>query len=323
MDRVALIVEDTFLYWNSIVLLTSIAAAICFFLAFYLGRNGSGSAAAVAIPTSMVFSLAFGRLIHWYFRPDGYAGFMQAMTDFTRGGYALLGCFLGCGLAALLVWVFGFERKLGRILDAMSLGGCAGIALGRLACFFSAADRGQLLVNFQTLPFAYPVVNAVSGATEYRLATFLIQAVSVGLIFLVLVIISRAVTLKHGETAMLFLLLYCLSQTILDSTRYDSLYMRSNGFISVVQLVSAVTLLVLCIVFTVRMIRARGFRFWIIPGWLVMLGCLGCAGYMEYYVQRHGDKALFSYSIMTACLCLLTAIAMLIFAAGMRGKRKV
>lgn len=321
MDRLAVIVEDTFLYWNSIVLVAAAAAGICFFLSWYLGRNGYGAAAAVAIPTAIVLSLVLGRLIHWYFRPDGYSGFLGAVTDYTRGGYALLGCFLGCGLTALLVRLLGLEKKLGRMLDAMSMGGCAAIALGRLACFFSAADRGQLLATFRSLPFAYPVINAVSGATEYRLATFLIQAAAVGLIFFLLIAVNMAVKLKYGETTVLFLLLYSVSQTILDSTRYDSLYMRSNGFISVVQLVSAVTLLVMCIVITVRMIRFKGFRLWLLPCWLTMLTCLGGAGYMEYYVQRHGDQALFAYSVMTGCLLILTAMALTIFYEG-TGQRK-
>lgn len=318
MDRVALIIEDIFLYWNSILMVLSAAAAICLYLCFYLGKGGSGAAAAVSVPVGLVTSLFLARLIHWYFRPDGYPGMVEALTDYTSGGYALLGVFLGCGLTAVLLWMLRLEKQLGRMLDAMCLGGGAGIAVGRLACFFSAADRGQILVNFKELPFAYPVVNAVSGAEEYRLATFVIQSAAVGLIVLILSIFFLAGKLRRWDATRLFLLLYCLSQTILDSTRYDSLYMRSNGFISVVQLVSAIVFVAMIVTLSVRMIRAGGFRAWLIPMWLAMAGLMGGAGYMEYYVQRHGDKAVFSYSVMTACLCTMALLALITYFAERR-----
>lgn len=317
MERIALIIGDRFFYWNSIVLTLAAGAAICLFLAIYLPR-GRGEAAAVAVPMALVLSVFFSRLVHWYFRPDSYSGFWQAMTDFTSGGFALLGAFLGCGLTVLLLWLLRLEEEPGEMLDAMSLGGCAGIALGRLACFFSAADRGQL-VSFTGLPFAYPVNNVVTGAAEYRLATFVIQAMATAVIFaLLLSFFLLYKKRKTGDTALVFLLLYGMSQAVLDSTRYDSLFMRSNGFISVVQVSGAVAVVAVSALFSVRMVRSRGFRIWYCPIWLAMLGMLGGAGYMEYFVQRHGDRAVFSYSIMTACLTGIVLLAMLTYFLSQR-----
>jgi hypothetical protein len=34
----------------------------------------------------------------------------------------------------------------------------------------------------------------------------------------------------------------------------------------------------------------------------------GGAGFMEYWVQRHGDQALFSYSVMSICLVGLVVL---------------
>ena len=153
MERIAFIIGDQFFYWSSIVLTLAAGVAICLFLAFYLPR-GKGEAAAVGVPMALVLSVVLARLVHWYFRPDSYSGFLAAMTDFTSGGFALLGVFLGCGLTVLILKLLRLEEEPGRMLDAMSLGGCAGIALGRLSCFFSAADRGQLLEQLRSLPFA-------------------------------------------------------------------------------------------------------------------------------------------------------------------------
>lgn len=317
MERIAFIFGSTFIYWNSVVLTLAAGTAICIFLAFYL-PEGQGNAAAVAVPMALVLSLFFGRLIHWYFRPDSYTGFLKAVTDYTSGGYALPGCFAACGLTAGILRLLRLEREPLRLLDAMSLGGCAGIAVGRLACFFSPADRGQLLQNLRTLPFAYPVNNVVTGAPEYRLATFVIQAMATALIFGGLAAFALSARRRQGDAALLFLLLYGLSQAVLDSTRYDSLFLRSNGFVRVTQLLSAAALTEVSAVFSVRMGKTRGFRWWYVPLWLLMLALLGGAGYMEYYVQRHGDRALFAYAGMTACLGTFAALSLLTYRASIK-----
>ena len=176
MDKLAFISGETFIYWNSIFLTLAAAAAICFFLAFYIGKCGNAVAGFAVIPVSIVLSLIAGRFFHWYCRADSYDSFTAAMTDYTSGGYALMGVFLGCFLAACLTRLLFLQRNLPEMLDCMSIAGCAGIAVGRLASFFNSSDRGQIVESVQSLPFVYPVTNAVSGAQEYRLATFVIQA---------------------------------------------------------------------------------------------------------------------------------------------------
>lgn len=316
MDQIAFVIGETFLYWNSIILSMAVAVAICFFLAFYLRDGGKGMSAAAVIPLAIVLSLVISRFFHWYSRADSYAGFSAAMTNYSTGGYALLGTFAGCLLAAGLTRLLGLERRIGRLLDAMCLGGAAGIAVGRLACFYSAADRGQILANYTQLPWAYPVTNAVSGVLEYRLATFLLQAMVTGLFFVGLTVFSRSRKRRDGDISFLFILLYGASQVVLDSTRYDSLYFRSNGFVSIVQVVGAVAMAVSIVVFSVRLVRSRGFRKWYVGMWIAIAALLGLGGYMEYHVQRHGDQALFAYSIMSTCLIIIDAIAIIIYLLG-------
>ncbi len=317
MEQIAFISGNSVFYWNSVVLALAAGAASCIFLAFYL-PGGRPGAAAAAVPGALVLSLFFGRLLHWYFRPDSYPGFWSAITDYTSGGYALMGCFVGCAAAAGLVRLLRLEPFAPAMLDAMSLGGCAGIAVGRLACFFSAADRGQLM-PFTALPLAYPVNNVVTGAPEYRLATFVLQAMAAALIFAALaVFFLLGKKRRTGDVTLLFLLLYGLTQAVLDSTRYDSLYLRSNGFVSAVQLLSAAALVGVSALFSARMVKGRGMRRRYVPLWIGMLALLGGAGYMEYFVQRHGDRALFSYAIMTACLGIFTALSLLTYRAAVK-----
>ena len=326
MDKIAFYSGSTAIYWNSVILTLAAATAICFFLAFYLGKSGNGAAGFAVVPVSIVLSLVFARFFHWYCQSDSYSGFSDAMTNYAEGGYALMGVFLGCALAAVLTSILCLHRNLPEMLDAMSLAACAGMAVGRLSALFNASDRGQVLVNFRSLPIASPVNNAVSGAVEYRLATFALQSMVALALFIGLAVFynkgQKRGKLRDGDTCLLFLLFYGASQVVLDSTRYDSLFFRSNGFVSVVQVLGAVALVLAVILFSRRMVKARGFRAWQIFLWLLIGIAIGGAGYMEYYVQRRGNEALFAYSVMSGCLLFVILLTLLIRFLAVRVEKK-
>lgn len=325
MDKIALVMGETVIYWNSVVLTLGAATAICFFLAFYIGKCGNAVAGFAAVPLCLVLGTVLARLVHWYSRADSYGSFGAAMTEYTSGGYALLGVFAGCLLTAALLRLVCLHRNLPEMLDCMSLAGLAGIAVGRLASFFNASDRGNILENIRSLPFAWPVTNTVSGAVEYRLATFLIQAFVALVLFAALsgfFVRGQRKGLKDGDTCLLFLLIYGASQVVLDSTRYDSLFFRSNGFVSIVQVFGALALGFAIVLFSVRMAKARGFRFWMVPLWILIAGFIGGAGYMEYYVQRRGNEAVFAYSVMSGCLAAVIALTLLVRYLAVSKERK-
>ena len=312
MDRIAYIINETFIYWSPILLTVGAVVAICFFLAFYLWKSGNGLAAACMVPMSLASSLYLSRLIHWYCCADSYAGMTAALEDLTVGSFALMGVFAACILCACLLRLLQISKNLPEMLDCVALGGAAGIAVGRLSCLFNTADRGMLIEGYTQLPWVYPVTNAVTGAQEYRLATFMLQAITTGVIFLVLALFWMAgqgkKKGKDGDTCLLFLAVYGACQIVLDSTRYDSLFMRSNGFVSIVQILGCVSVVLPAVVFSVRMVKAMRFRGWFLAAWLAVLGCLGGAGYMEYHVQRHGDQAAFAYSVMSGCLLAVVVL---------------
>lgn len=327
MDRIAFIIGETFLYWNSIILLLAVMTAICMFLAFYLSKGGNGLGAALLVPLSVILSVVLSRLIHWYCRADAYESLTAALTVFTGGGYALMGVFAGCALAACLLRIIRAVKSLPRAFDCMALGGAAGICVGRLACLFTSADRGMLVENLRGLPLVYSVNNAVTGAVEWRLATFMLQSIATGVIFVMLALFymfgqRRTRKVKDGDTAMLFLSCYCATQVVLDSTRYDSLFLRSNGFISVVQILCAVALVLVMVAFSVRMVKAARFRWWYVPLWILFAALLGGAGFMEYWVQRHGNQALFSYTVMSACLLAMVVLTFVVRGIAASWERK-
>lgn len=316
MEKVAFINGGTFVYWSSIILTIAVLAAIACFAGIYLWKSKNGMALSLTVPVALLLSVVIGRWVHWYCLTDSYESLHAAMTDYTWGGYALMGAFVGCLLTACLMRLIRVSRNLPEMLDSMCLGGGVGIAVGRLASLFNASARGQVVADTVGLPFAFPVTNAVSGATENRLATFMLQSLSTGVIVVLLLLymflcVLRKKKLRDGDVTLLFLLLYGTCQIILDSTRYDSLFMRSNGFVSIVQILGLVAVLVSIITFSVRAVRARGFKWYFIVLWVLQLAVMGGAGYMEYYVQRHGDLAAFAYKNMGACLAVMVVIALI------------
>ena len=315
MERVAFILGEHFFYWSSIILTLAAAAAVCVCLASYLGRSETVTAGFVVTPLAMLLSLAAARLLDWYCYAESYDSLLSAMTKLAPGGFALLGCFAGCFAAALLTRILFLHRNLPRMLDCMSLAGAAGIAVGRLSSFFNSTDRGQIVESIRSMPWVYPVTNSVSGLLEYRLATFLLQAMVTAGIFVLLLLLFLLGNKRRrdGDVTLIFLLCYGAAEVVLDSTRYDSMYFRSNGFVSIVQVLGAIWIALAIVVFSIRLVKARGFRRWYVGAWVGMAALIGCAGYMEYHVQRHGDQALFAYSVMGGCLVVLVALVLTVY----------
>lgn len=310
MYKIAFIFGNVPIYWNSIVMTMAELTGIVFFLAAWFRKEKNFMGAVVACPVTIMLSLILSRLAHWYFRPDSYGSFGAAMTDFFGAGHALMGVFAGCLLAAYLLYLMGSIDSLPVMLDCMSFGGCGAIALGRLSCLFTPDDRGEILAGMENFPWTFPAVNPTSGELEYRFATFLFQSVTATCIFVLLLTIlygrNKKIAPRDGDMTLLFLLLYCASQIVWDSTRYDSLHLRSNGFISAVQLLCALTLVAVLVILSIR--QGVAARAGLILRWALIAVGIGGAGYMEYYAQIRGDRAGAAYAVMGACMVLVAAV---------------
>ena len=319
MEKIAVIYGQYTVFWSSVVMTLAAGIAVCLFLALYLPVSGNVRAAAVLVPLAAAASVFGARLVHWYCREDSYESLLGALTDFSSGGYALAGVFGGCILAAVFVRILKITEDLPQMLDCMSVAGCGGIAVGRLSFFFNNGNRGMVLKGFQELPLAAAVTNPVSGLREYRLATFFLQSLGASVLFVLLMVFliwEKKKSRRSGDTALVFLLCYGAVQVLLDSTRYDSLYFRSNGFVSVVQVLGALGIALAAAVFSVRLVRYRKWRFWYPGLWLALAALFGLGGYMEYYVQRRGHEAAFAYSVMGASLLGLVGLTLWIRALG-------
>ena len=317
MERIAFISGEAFIYWSPIILAMAAVAAIAIYTAVYIKRDGNIPALALSIVLCVVLAIPLSRFLHWYHRADTYTSLGAAMTNMTGGGFALYGVFAAGILAALVLRLTRVSKSMPRMLDAMALGGGVGIAVGRLASLFNASDRGMILPEGVGLPFAWPVTNAVSGATENRLATFAIQSmvvtVIVAAIFVYLLLCAlRKKQVPDGDIFLLFILPYGATQAVCDSTRYDSLFMRSNGFVSVVQILGLALVILAVVLFSLRAVKNTGLKARYFVIWGGMLALAGTAGVMEYLVQRRAHLAAMTYSIMSASMLLIVALALVV-----------
>lgn len=307
---------------HTVMLLLSLLAA--FFLSLALSRGAGSSEAEVVVffPMATAFSLFFARLIHWYCHSEQYASLSEALTRFDLGGFCFPGVLLGIACAVLLLWALRLSAHPAAMLDAIAPGFVLFAAGVRLSELFTSAQRGKLIITapeFQHLPFASGIRSA-AGTVEYHLASFFWEfLILLVLLFAALLLFrARRCRMKDGRSAAgniasTVLILFCALQLISDSTRYDSSYLRSNGFVSLVQIVSAVLILLVMLAYFIRSLRAFGFRKQHLALWLGFLLSLGGIGGSEYFVQRHGNWFFACYAVMalSCALCSFCATGMI------------
>ena len=312
-------------FWRTVLIALGAFAFIFLLIALRLLQGRKLLPVLVALLVGAAAAIYSGRIIHWYCLSENYPSFGAALGDLGTGSFSLVGVFIGAFLAAALLRLVGAERDSRGLLDDLALSGALGIAAGRLGEFFGSADRAKFFVDnplYHRLPFSAAVIHPVSGAEEWRFATFCAQSLWAFLLFASLA--ARLLRLRRtdeetrartvGRGFVLFLELYCLGQILLDSTRYDALFLPINGFVSLEQILSCAVLAAILTAESVRAIRAGGLGAHCALCWFLFLGGLGLAGYMEYYVQRHGGTYVFSYLLMSLGLGI-TFISLRLMAA--------
>lgn len=314
MNPIAISIGTDAIYYSAIVISLAVAACFCISYSLYTTYAGNGRALWVLLPIATVFSLLLCRFIHWYCHAEQYSGLFGALTDYSGGGYVLPGAILGTWAAAALVKKLGFTDNTPRLLDAVAPGAALGIAFIRLSALFNNSCRAKIAVEnpkLQHLPLAAPVYT--NSGTDYRFATFFVQFLIMLGVFVWLYRFCcdrRGHPMKgdipeDGHVARLFLLLHSAVELIMDSTRYDSSYMHFNGFVSIVQMAAALSILGVFIYYSVWSVRTNGRRGYHFLLWGVWFLSLVGVGVSEYLVQRHGDWYLRCYAAMAISIVIM------------------
>lgn len=315
MNNIAATIGSTVIYWSSLVI--ALGAAACFLLtiSLYCANGGSRTAVAVFAPVSILLCFFFSRLVFWYSHPQQFSSFADGVFNLAKGDYCIAGVLMGAALAVLVLKAVRLIGNVGLFADCLTPGFAISLAMIRLSELFNTVCRSKIAVNnpsLQHLPLASTVLNA-AGQPEYRFATFFVEFLLLMIVFgytMVFFFSGRKKKMyrpcaQSGHLALRFLVIYSAMEIVLDSTRYDSSYMRSNGFISMVQITAAVILFGVLVYYSVCDIKGEGFRIRHALLWLGWLAGIGGVGITEYLVQRHGNWYLPCYAGMTVAVAVM------------------
>lgn len=322
MNPIAIYSGSIVIYWSSIIICLGLLAALCMSLALQSSCNERLSAMLLFVPLCVLLSVPLCRAVHWYAHIEQYSGFMSAVTDYSNGSYVLSAALLGAFIAAVMVKVLGLTSSAAKLLDAFAPGAALAVAFIRLSSLFNNSCRSKIIFQtpaLQQLPMASGITTS-SGSVEYRLATFFLHFMLMLVICYVLLRFfgrHRRALKKHGrpegDTARMFLLFYSASEVVMDSTRYDSSFLHSNGFVSIVQIAAGLCILGLLVYYSVHSIKANHMRFYHWLCWLGFLLSLGGIGASEYLVQRHGNWYMYCYPAMSLCCILMAAMVYILY----------
>ncbi len=315
MNDAMLVLGSLELYRSALVI--ALGAAACFALTAALYPRGSfGGGLWLFACADVVLSVLLCRFLHYYCHSEQYASFWRAMTDYSVGGYVLVGAVPAALAAAWITKAAGLTQNPSRLLDCFAPGAVLAAAFIRLSALFNSTCRGKIAVKaplLRRLPIASPVISS-SGAEDWRFATFFVEFLLLGAVFVLVLRFflrrrrqpMKAGQKKDGNVALFALTAASAVELVCDSTRYDSSFMHFNGFVSIAQMACAVCILAALVIWSLRSVRAngRGAFHWAI--WIGWFFALAGTGVCEYLVQRHGDWYLSCYAAM-AVTCYLMA----------------
>lgn len=291
------------------------AYALCIVIALALGlllmamqqkKHGlRGDTVEIFALLALPLGLAGARLFYClarltYFMEEGLGNVLRLWD----GGYAMWGAALGAVLAAILTAKITRQSAV-KVLDAIAAPAALVMALGRLAEFFSGEGIGQMIDTeataavFQRFPFAVPHPQW----EEPCWAVFMLEALAA---FVILAVLLAKKQGKDGDKAKLFLILYCSSQSLLESLRGDNFLIWTKVFIRVSQLTAVLVLAGLMFRalyrWTKAPVEARLSKGRLIACWLAFLAGVGVNIWMQFAVQKSAEiPAWLCYTIMGMC----------------------
>ena len=313
MENVAIFIGNTQIRWSALIVICAVFVWFSVSYSLHVSHGGKRYVMFVCLPYMVFFSLLFGRAIHWYSHSELYKSAEDAFYslwtgNFSYGSYDMPGIILAALLTAVLCGRLIGSGGTRRLLDAFSPGLALGMGLIYLADRFGTAARSKMVFSLSEQNCIPLFVAEDGNSGSYRLAVYFVLFAGLFAIFLLTSVfyIRRnpdflTIGSYKGSTFILFMLLLSALEVVCDSMRYDSSYFRSNGFVSIIQVISALCFLAVVIFYSIRSVKGNGFKFFHSIIWVFFVAGFGGAIYMEYLVQRHTDWYVKCYVIMSIC----------------------
>lgn len=325
MNATALIIDNLEITWSTIIIVLTIPAWFFYSLSLYTTKDGKKRTLSlfVFLPFGIFFSFLFCRILYWYSHQSRFDGLWAAITSKEPDTFSLLGIIPGILLACIIVRLLQANKNVPEMFDGLAPGTAFGIAFLYLTCRYHGSCLGRMVITDENLirtPFA-SIASDGQGNTEYRLAVYFFGFLVfflIGILTSIFYILNKS---KKGCTACAFLLFFSSAELVLESARYDAGYFPFNGFVSIIQVASAVFLVAVLIYFLIRAIKRKGFKAVYVLLTLATLATLGVTGYLEYLVQRHGDKATMIHLGMTLSCMLMSVFPLILFRLGKSSRK--
>jgi len=332
MNQVIFYFGGIYLTWHGVIMALAVAAAITVSAMLAGERRRILVSVLATASLGCILSTFFSKFVYWYCCYERFDGLGDALTRINNGGHSLVGAMIGAVLSALAVsLIVRPEGGFMALLDCIAPGGALGIGIGRLAAFFTLSDKGNILVTNpanQHAPFAFEITDSTTGTSVWRFATFFAESLAGIFIFACCLLMYYTFSAagkkaeRNGAVAMMFFSLFGATQAVMESTRYDALYLRSNGFVSLMQIVSLIMVVASMVYFSLLVVRETGMKAKYYVFWGISLAMLGICGYMEYYVQRHADAYAMCYIIMACAMATCIRITLYFCFSAKRANAK-
>ena len=262
-------------------------------------------AAAYAGVLMIPLGLILARLIYCLLDP-AFAPLLNLknILDLRAGGFAMYGALFGAATAALIGAKLAGLRA-NRMLDLLSPALLAFLVPARLGEGFTALGISRPL----TTDWLAGSFLAMQDDYDAYLRTYLLEAlIAAILLFILLRFLLRKP--KEGQPFLLFCLLYGITQTLMESLRYDG-HLRYS-FIGVQQVFSAALFVFALTLMAVRLIKKRkSSRSLPILTLTLIPIVLGAIIGVEFLIDRSELGKLFSYGLYTLVLSIPAALGIL------------
>ena len=243
----------------------------------------------VMIPLEAIFDLNTGR--------DPLA-----VLRFWQGGYSLVGGLLGAVLAAKLAERWAGTGK-GELRDALAVGLPAAVMVERLCERGSGLGLGRFVTaEWLTGTGLCPQVDG-----DFVHPVYLYEAAVALILLIVMFVLSlRRRENQGGAHLRIFLVLFGLTQVILESLRADG-HMVEH-FVHIQQVYSICIAVGVMVCWSVKAARKPGRHPALTVGWILTLAAVGVTIWAEFGVDRWGNP-LMAYGVMALCMAVIGVVA--------------
>ena len=259
------------IYWYAVFMVLAAAAAACLFVLFR-GWQGEDTAHGwntvfCAMPTALIGS----RIFYGWFGVAAFTDGWKDFMDLPSGGYAFYGAAGGI-LLALAVSAAVEKDSFVRLLDAVMAPLAAALVIVRFAGITSGEDMGFPVQTKSAGKLPFLIWSEAEQSWNVWVGFFEGVAAAVILTVCAVFFVSRYVRhgkgTRNGDTTLVFMMMYGLSQSVFESMRNDSLFMVTLGFVKISEIVSIVMAVAAFVIVAVRYFRVRK------KGWGLAICCV-------------------------------------------------